>query len=103
VVRIIQRAGQIQGYLTVRPGSQALQIGPCVATPLAGPALFMDAAQRFAGRYVYIDVPTDNIPARAVAETMGLRVQRHLLRMGRGEPAREDIAHLWASSGPEKG
>ena len=23
--------------------------------------------------------------------------------MGRGEPVREDIAHLWASSGPEKG
>jgi GNAT superfamily N-acetyltransferase len=103
VVRIVQRDNEIQGYLTVRPGSQALQIGPCLATPLAGPALFLDAAQRFAGRYVCIDIPTDNVPARAVAETMGLRVQRHLLRMGRGEPVREDIAHLWASSGPEKG
>jgi len=103
VVRIVQRDGRIDGYLTVRPGSQALQIGPCLATPLAGPVLFLDAAHRFAGRYVYIDIPTDNVPARAVAETMGLRVQRHLLRMSRGEPVREDIAHLWASSGPEKG
>jgi GNAT superfamily N-acetyltransferase len=103
VVRVVQRGTQIQGYLTIRPGSHALQIGPCLATALAGPALLLDAAQRFAGRYVYIDIPTDNVPARAVAETMGLRVQRHLLRMGRGEPVREDIAHLWASSGPEKG
>jgi GNAT superfamily N-acetyltransferase len=103
VVRIVQRAGQIEGYLTVRPGCTALQIGPCLATPVAGAALFMDAAQRFAGHHVYIDIPTDNVPARAMAETMGLGVQRHLLRMGRGVPLREDIAHLWASSGPEKG
>jgi GNAT superfamily N-acetyltransferase len=102
-VRVVQREGRIEGYMTVRPGSQALQIGPCLATARAGPALLMDAAHRFAGRYVYIDMPTDNVPARAVAETLGLRVQRHLLRMCRGEPFREDITHLWASSGPEKG
>jgi GNAT superfamily N-acetyltransferase len=103
VVRIVQREGQIEGYLTVRPGANALQIGPCLASAWAGPCLLMDAAQRFAGRFAYIDIPTDNIPARAVAETLGLRVQRHLLRMTRGEPVREDRSQLWASSGPEKG
>jgi GNAT superfamily N-acetyltransferase len=102
-VRIVRHADKITGYLTIRPGSAALQIGPCLATPTAGPALFMDAVHRFAGRYACIDIPTANVPARAMAETMGLRVQRHLLRMSRGEPVREDIEHLWASSGPEKG
>jgi len=30
-------------------------------------------------------------------------MQRLLLRMGRGEPAGERVAELWASSGPELG
>jgi GNAT superfamily N-acetyltransferase len=103
VVRVVQRDGQLEGYLTVRPGARALQIGPCLASAVAGPLLFLDAAERFSGRPVYIDIPTANIAARAMAETMGLSVQRHLLRMVAGEPIQESIDHLWASSGPEKG
>ena len=52
---------------------------------------------------VYVDVPLSNTAALAVVERMGLQVQRHLLRMGRGPAIQENMAALWASSGPEKG
>jgi hypothetical protein len=38
-----------------------------------------------------------------LAATRGLAVQRHLMRMNRGEAIVEKIDLLWASSGPEKG
>ena len=47
--------------------------------------------------------PLPNHAAVKAVEAMGLTVQRPLLRMGRGEPVREDLDLLWASSGPEKG
>ncbi len=37
------------------------------------------------------------------AEAQHLTVQRHLLRMCRGELVQERVEGLWASSGPEKG
>jgi hypothetical protein len=52
---------------------------------------------------VYLDVPLLNPAAALQAEVMGLRVQRHLVRMCRGEPVCEDVRQLWSSSGPEMG
>jgi GNAT superfamily N-acetyltransferase len=102
-VRIIKHGGEVAGYLTARPGSRAWQIGPCIATPQAGPLLFQDAAHRLAGQCGFIDIPVANSRACAAAEGLGLTVQRHLLRMGRGIPVRENLECLWATSGPEKG
>jgi GNAT superfamily N-acetyltransferase len=69
----------------------------------AGPLLLADACRRHAGEAVFLDIPEDNRPATALAAEWGLTVQRHLLRMVRGVPIREDVGQLWASSGPEKG
>ena len=102
-VRIVQHYREIEGYITVRQGSDALQIGPCIATAGAGTALLADVAHRYAGQRVYVDVPVSNMAAVRCAEQMGLTAQRTLTRMCRGVDVVEDTARLWASSGPELG
>jgi hypothetical protein len=102
-VRLVVRDGQVAGFLTARPGSRAVQIGPCIARPEAGPLLLTDAFHCYAGQFVYIDIPVLHTAAGALAVASGLTVQRHLLRMSRGEPVQERFLELWASSGPEKG
>lgn len=103
-MRVYSSGGEIQGYLTLRPGTRAVQIGPGVAVhPEAGRALVDDAITRSAGEPVFVDIPLVNRAAVAWAESRGLEVQRPLARMRRGEPVNDDPMQLWASSGPEKG
>jgi GNAT superfamily N-acetyltransferase len=101
--RAIHGEAGLDGYLLTRPGRLAVQVGPGIATPSAGPALLADAAQRLAGRDVFIDIPCDHAEAIRHAEALGLTVRREFLRMRRGEPLTEQHQHLWASSGPELG
>jgi GNAT superfamily N-acetyltransferase len=102
-LRMVARAGVVEGYLAARPGAHAVQVGPCVATAAAGSLLLRDAGHRFAGRAVFFDVPVPNAVAQAMARGLGLTVQRRLLRMGRGPRVAERANELWLSSGPEKG
>jgi GNAT superfamily N-acetyltransferase len=102
-VRVVRNGGDIVGYMTVRPGVNALQVGPCMGTSEAGPMLLADAWQRYAGQRVFVDIPTGNTIAVRLAEQMGLKVQRPLVRMCRGPAIAEDCTRLWASSGPELG
>lgn len=96
-------AGEVRGFCFVRPGANAWQIGPLAGMPDAGAALLVDAAQRFAGQPVYVDVPDDHAAAVAQVRALGLTPQRSFLRMTRGRAVREDLTRLWASFGPEKG
>jgi GNAT superfamily N-acetyltransferase len=100
-VRAIEKAGRVSGFLTVRAGTRALQVGPCIGD--FGPWLLADACRRHAGRRVYLDVPSGNQPVRDLTGRLGLTVQRSFLRMCRGAPVVEDRDRLWASSGPENG
>lgn len=102
-MRMVYAGGRAMGYCGARPGSDALFLGPCIAAPEVGELLLADAAFRYAGRRVYLDIPADHQPATAFAERVGLTPRRQLLRMCRGEPVREQVECLWASSGPEKG
>jgi predicted N-acetyltransferase YhbS len=95
------RLGWWRGWMSGRPGANARQLGPCLGA--AKWLLLQDAFRRHAGRAVYIDIPEDNVPACRLVEERGLIVQRHLLRMCRGESVVERRELLWASSGPEKG
>jgi GNAT superfamily N-acetyltransferase len=101
--RVVTREDQVLGYLSWRPGSKAVQIGPCVARGDAGPLLLADAWRRHAGQRVFIDIPADNPAAVAAATAQGLTAQRPLLRMCRGPRLGERCTEIWASSGPEKG
>jgi GNAT superfamily N-acetyltransferase len=104
VFRMVRRGEEYVAFLASRPGSNARQLGPLAAKDeAAARALLADAATRYAGARVFIDVPRPNLAAVRVVEATGLTTQRELLRMGRGQPVRERIEWLWASSGPEKG
>lgn len=102
-VRWIEGANGACGYVTVRPGSNALQLGPCAATDECGAALLLDAAGRHAGERVFIDIPQRHATGVQVAQSLGLAKQRTLLRMCRGPAIGEDSTRIWASSGPELG
>jgi GNAT superfamily N-acetyltransferase len=101
---VCEHHGQITGYLTVRRGSDAIQLGPCIArTDEVGSDLLTDALSRYAGSRVYWDLPSSHVTAIQLAKPAGLVPQRQLLRMCRGEVVNDDVARLWASSGPELG
>jgi GNAT superfamily N-acetyltransferase len=100
-VRGVAGPGGWLGFMTARVGFHATQLGPCVGA--AGSLLLQDAFRRHAGRRVFLDVPEGHAEARRLAEGRGLSVQRHLLRMCRGEMVVERQDLLWAGSGPEKG
>jgi hypothetical protein len=102
-VRLARQGDAIAGFIAARSGRRAVQLGPCIAAPDAGPLLLADALQRHEGRLVYLDVPEPNTAATRVALGGGLTVQRHLTRMVRGLPVVEAVERLWASSGPECG
>jgi len=102
-VRVASQGDAITGYLTVRPGCNALQLGPCMASDGAGPLLLADAWRTHAGQRVFLDVPEQHAAAVRLAERMGLQAQRPLVRMCRGPLVHEDALRLWASSGPELG
>jgi GNAT superfamily N-acetyltransferase len=101
--RILTLNDKIDGFITMRPGTNAVQIGPCTATINAGPALLSDALSRCAGKAVFVDIPTDNVHAVKIAESSGLKIQRCFMRMCRGEQIKDNIKAIWAGSGPEKG
>jgi len=102
-IHALWHGDKVEGFIITRPGANAIQIGPCVATTDAGSALLSDALNRCAAESVFIDIPLDNADAVRVAESCALRIQRYFMRMYRGERVKDNIKALWAGSGPEKG
>ena len=131
-IRIVRQGNDVAGFITMRPGANAIQAGPCIATANAGPSLLSDALNRCLGKPVFVDIPLDNVQAVKIAESSGLRVQRCFTRMCMGERINEWRGRpglggeavpalptgkmpaplqgqdalataIWSSSGPEKG
>jgi len=102
-IRVIRSATQVLGFSASRAGTSARHIGPCLGTPEVSQALMMDAAIRYVGTRVYVDIPMQNKVAIDTAKGLELSVQRQLVRMRRGRPVPERTDHIWASSGPELG
>ena len=74
--------GAVEGYVMVRPGSSAFQIGPLVAVhERAGRSLFRWALDGLAGESVFFDVPLENPDGTGLAEEFGFSVQRGFTRM----------------------
>lgn len=74
-----------RGYGMVRRGSRASYIGPVMADSAAtGRALVKALLQAAPARQIYWDIPDPNTAAVALAEEIGFRRQRPLLRMFRG-------------------
>ena len=102
-IRIITHGDKIDGYVTMRSGANAIQIGPCIASINTGQSLLSNALHKCTGKAVYVDIPTGNVNAVKIAESSGLKIQRRFTRMSRGERIKDNIEAIWASSGPEKG
>jgi ribosomal protein S18 acetylase RimI-like enzyme len=102
-MQLVERGGNVEGYLAVRHGSGALQLGPCIASADGGERLLRDACHRREGERVFLDVPLSHEGAVRFAESAGLVAQRTLTRMCRGDNVCDDVTRLWASSGPELG
>lgn len=101
-LRVLMGLG-VEGYVMVRPGANAIHVGPCVAGIETGSALLSDALHRCRGKAVFVDVPRDNVAAVKLVESAGLRIQRCFMRMCRGRRVDDKVEALWAGSGPEKG
>ena len=101
--RILTLDDKIDGFVTMRPGANAIQIGPSTAGISSGTALLSDALHRCEGKTVFVDIPTGNVHAVKTAESGGLEIQRRFTRMCRGERIEDSVESIWASSGPEKG
>ncbi len=102
-LRAVRSGEQVLGFAASRVGTNAAQLGPCIAESQAGPLLLADAFHRHVGRWVYLDVPVMNQAAMEFAQSKGLAVQRNFVRMCRGAIVQEDTERLWGSFGPEKG
>ncbi len=103
LVRVVRQGNNVEGYIAGRPGANATQVGPCIATESAGPSLLSDSLSRCVGKRVFIDIPLDNAGALRIAEAAKLTVQRCFTRMCLGERIHDNVQAIWASSGPEKG
>jgi hypothetical protein len=101
--RVAIESSMIGGFLLARPGSRARRIGPCIANRQAAHLLLADACRMYTGETITMDIPAENAPAVALAESWGLALTGRLTRMGRGRRIHEDLSRLWASAGPEKG
>jgi GNAT superfamily N-acetyltransferase len=102
-VRLVQRDQRLQGWITVRHGREAWQLGPCLADATAGEELLADAAAQLSGEHVFFDAPEANMYAVRWAASRRLSQLRRFVRMCRGEGISDDVGRLWASSGPELG
>jgi GNAT superfamily N-acetyltransferase len=103
LARVVRDGSAVSAFLISRPRLRGVQVGPCIADHEGGVLLLGDACRRYAGQEIFIDIPPDNPHAAAFAQSLGLTVQRQLVRMCRGQPVTERQELMWASFGPEKG
>lgn len=100
---MVRRDEDVVGYASVRPGSRAQHIGPCIGDPPACRELLSAIAHTLANSSVFIDIPVAHADANSFATALGLTPQRRLTRMGRGVRVHEQLDQYWCSFGPEKG
>jgi GNAT superfamily N-acetyltransferase len=96
--------GDVTGLITWRPGHNATQIGPCIASDAAAGVVLLNAAAAAVGDGpVFVDIADENAAAVAWAAERGLTRQRPFVRMTRGVKVNDHPSRIFASSGPEKG
>ncbi|MEO6285756.1 MAG: GNAT family N-acetyltransferase [Dyadobacter sp.] len=94
----------VEGYAFTREGASAIQIGPAIAANAdAGRHILDQMASQLQGRRIFVDIPSQNVPAVHWAEANDFVKQRTFVRMCRGERIQDIVEFIWASSGPEKG
>ncbi len=95
----------VAGYLFVRPGARAWQIGPWAADDEAAARALLRAGLRVAaGAPAFIDIPLTHPEPKRLLAALGFETQRPLIRMFRGAnrfPG--DTRRVYSFCGPETG
>lgn len=82
---IVRKSGKIRGYGTIRRCYEGYKIGPLFASDADSAAsLLAILAPEAKGATIFIDIPSDNRDAIALAEGMGLKPVFETARMYRG-------------------
>lgn len=101
---IIDGTPKPAGVALCRLGSDATQLGPIVATdPNLGATLFSTAIAAAGEIALFCDVPVGNLAAEDCLSAAEFHPLRPLFRMTLGASITDNVAQLWAGSGPEKG
>jgi len=102
---VVERRGELRGWLVGRRGTRRDQLGPLVAADVPTALALLDAClQANAGRPFYLDVPDGQNEWRMALARIGFGVERPFLRMRRGTGAvADDRRSTFAIAGPEFG
>ena len=102
---VAKAGGAVTGYVMMRPGYNAHQIGPWVASdPGTAEQLFKTALSAVPRKPIFFDVVVPNESAVAIAGKFGFELQRPFVRMFLGENAYPaDTDQMYAICGVEKG
>ncbi len=97
--------GSVLGYVMVRKGSQAYQIGPLLGRDERTQEMLFDwAVSQVGDSSVFFDIPKSNTFGLNLATDQGFVVQREFTRMYLGgDPLGGNPDLVMATSGPEKG
>jgi len=105
VVGSFDEAGSLQGYAAVRPGRNAMYLGPWTALSAeVGERLWEWGLATVGEAPVFVDVLLPNPNVLPLVQAAGFEKQRHLIRMYRGENVSPGQPELqYGIFGPEVG
>lgn len=104
---VVERQGQVAGFIVGNTSSPACEIGPWVVNPNregAGPDLFHGLVHGANARTVSFTAPAPNRRAQGLSRRLGYREVFRTVRMVRGRDAHHGRPEgIWALAGLEKG
>jgi GNAT superfamily N-acetyltransferase len=101
---IVRKSGKIRGYGTIRRCYEGYKIGPLFANEAdSAAALLADLIPEANGAPIFIDIPTANPEAVALAESIGLQPIFETARMYRGPAPATPLKHVFGVTTLELG
>ena len=101
---VVRKSGKIRGYGTIRRCYEGYKIGPLFANDAdSAAALLAELIPEAKGAAVFIDIPTANHEAVALAEGLGLQPVFETTRMYRGPAPATPLKHVFGVTTLELG
>jgi hypothetical protein len=103
--RVVERGGQLAGFVLAREGREALQVGPLVARDEQAARELLSGALAQVGAPVYVDIADHAAGLQAWVLEQGFAIQRPFTRMahGPGGYAPGEASLVFCPAGPELG